>query len=249
MQMVGGYDLRILRESAKWLVRSREHTNLTYDLTDLNMGQLAWFVSNVTKRPVDEIRRYMDELLTSEELASHVKARTIASERRGLADPVPRYGRRLGWYALVRALEPELVIETGTDKGLGAVVLADALLRNGHGRLMTIDVNPAAGYLVSGRWAEVTDYVQGNSHDVLRRIREPIDIFIHDSLHTAAHERGEYECIRPRLTDRSLVLSDNADRAPTLMEWAEREGLIFEFFREVPLNHWWEGGGIGAAHK
>ena len=39
------------------------------------------------------------------------------------------YGRRLGWYALVRALKPRTVVETGADKGLGSCVLAALRLR------------------------------------------------------------------------------------------------------------------------
>ena len=30
--------------STRWLLRSREHTNYTYDLTSLNRKHLAWFV-------------------------------------------------------------------------------------------------------------------------------------------------------------------------------------------------------------
>lgn len=244
---VGAYDLHIMRESIRWLVQSREHTNYTYDLTDLNVGQLAWFVANLTARDVRTIRGYMDELLGDRELAEHIVSSTLASDRRRLADPVARYGRRLGWYAIVRALEPALVVETGTDKGLGSVVLAAALLRNGHGRLTTIDVNPAAGYLIGGKWAGVIDYLQGDSHALLGNVHGPIGMFIHDSVHTVAHESEEYRLIEPNLTDQSIVVSDNADVHPTLMDWAERKGWKFEFFQEIPVNHWCQGGGIGAA--
>jgi predicted O-methyltransferase YrrM len=244
---VGVYDLRVMRYSIRWLIQSREHTNFTYDLTDLNMGQLAWFVANLTNRDVQTIRRYIDELLNDRTLAQHITSATLASRRRGIADLVPRYGRRLGWYAIVRALQPDLVVETGTDKGMGSVVLAAALLRNGRGRLTTIDVNPAAGYLIGGRWAEVVDYVAGDSHAVLRDIQKSIGVFIHDSLHTVAHESEEYRLIERNLTEESVVLSDNSDIDPTLMQWAEGRGWKFSFFQETPSKHWFPGGGIGAA--
>jgi hypothetical protein len=247
VKSVSTHDLRVMRESIRWLLQSREHTNYTYDLTDLNMGQLAWFVANLTRLDVDTVRGYMDELLADQQLAEHIVSSTLASDRRGLADPVPRYGRRLGWYAIVRALEPDLVVETGTDKGLGSVVLAAALLRNGHGRLTTIDVNPAAGYLIGDRWSGVIDRVRGDSRVVLGELDRTIGLFIHDSVHTVEHESAEYRLIEPNLTETSVVLSDNSDVAPTLMEWAERRGWTFEFFQEIPLNHWCQGGGIGAA--
>lgn len=246
---VGVYDLRVMRESIRWLIQSREHTNFTYELTDLNMGQLAWFVANLTEHDVRTIRSYMDELLSDRELAGHITSATLASSRRGISDPIPRYGRRIGWYAAVRALQPDLVVETGTDKGLGSVVLAAAILRNGHGRVITIDVNPAAGYLIGGRWAELVDYRAGDSHVVLRDIDEPIGMFIHDSLHTVAHETEEYRLIEPNLTEDSIVLSDNSDVDPTLMHWAEGRDWRFWFFQEIPSKHWFPGGGIGAARR
>lgn len=41
--------------------------------------------------------------------------------------------------AFVRALQPELVLETGTWKGYMALAVAEALRRNGHGRLLTLE--------------------------------------------------------------------------------------------------------------
>ena len=45
----------------------------------------------------------------------------------------------------------------GTHLGLGSCAIAAALLRNGHGRLTTIDIDPGAGYLIGEPWASVID--------------------------------------------------------------------------------------------
>lgn len=45
--------------------------------------------------------------------------------------------------ALVRALQPDIVVETGTHLGATAVLIGQALLENGHGTLHTIEVDPA----------------------------------------------------------------------------------------------------------
>jgi len=42
--------------------------------------------------------------------------------------------------ALVRAIQPELVVETGTYKGDTARAIGKALKKNGHGRLVTFEV-------------------------------------------------------------------------------------------------------------
>jgi len=45
--------------------------------------------------------------------------------------------------AFMRALQPELVVETGTYKGDMASAIGSALKRNGHGRLITFEVDAA----------------------------------------------------------------------------------------------------------
>ena len=44
----------------------------------------------------------------------------------------------------------------------GSDRVAAALLRNGMGRLTTIGISPDAGYLITGRDAEVPIQVRGN---------------------------------------------------------------------------------------
>ncbi len=153
-----------------WLVSSKEHINFTYQLTDRNLIQLAWFVSEIADRPVDEVLSLMRELDQDAALRSAIAKAVSASPRKGLADSEARYGRRVAWYCFVRILGPELIIETGTDKGLGSLVLAAALLRNGHGRLVTIDINPAAGYLITDPYRQVVSQLIGDSHQVIREL-------------------------------------------------------------------------------
>ncbi|RBY75310.1 class I SAM-dependent methyltransferase [Geodermatophilus sp. TF02-6] len=244
---VAGYDAQLLARSARWLARSREHTNYTYDLTDRNLGHLAWWVSVVTDTPVAEARAHIAEAREDGDLREHVREATLRSSRRGLADPTARLGRRLGWYAIARAVKPDRIVETGTDKGLGSVLLASALLRNGRGRLTTVDVNPDSGYLIAGRYAEVVDRVVGDSVAVLGSSAEPVDVFLHDSLHTWEYETAELAAVDPRLSRRAVVLSDNSHVTDALSAWAEKTGRQFLFFREEPADHWYPGDGIGAA--
>ena len=74
----------------------------------------------------------------------------------------------MGWYALVRALKPAHVVETGTDKGLGTVVLAAALRRNNRGQVTTIDTNPDSGYLIQGVYQPFVNRRMGDSLSVPR---------------------------------------------------------------------------------
>lgn len=235
------------RHVSRWLVSSREHTNFTYELTDNNMEHLKWFVSEITNQSYATTSTYVDEILSDTRLKSTYVQAIQESTRRGLADVNVRFGRRVAWYALIRAKKPKLVVETGTDKGLGSLVMASALIRNGAGRLITIDINPAAGYLIREKYREVTTIRVGDSISIINELDDAVDLFLHDSDHSATHERRELETISAHLSSRAIVVSDNAHVTDVLSEWAKTHDRRFLFFSEEPKNHWYPGAGLGVA--
>jgi predicted O-methyltransferase YrrM len=188
----------------------------------------------------------MSELEHDDALLGHLRERLASNPRRGVNAREPHWGRRLGWYAIVRATRPETVVETGTALGLGSCVLAAALLRNGSGRLTTIDIEPETGYLIGGQWASVTDRRVGSSVEILADVG-PVDLFLHDSWHTYEFEASEFAAVEPHLSQDAVVLSDNSHDSAALPDWAERTGRRYLFFKEQPRDHWWPGDGIGVA--
>lgn len=244
--VVARYNAKLIGRSVDWLVRGRETTNFTYDLDSLNRDQLGWFVSAVTGAEIGRVRDWMRELEEDKHLAEELTQRLSSNPRRRICAKEPHWARRLGWYSLVRAVQPETVVETGTHLGLGSCAIAAALLRNGHGRLTTIDVDPDAGYLIGEPWAKIIDRRAGDSVALLAELRD-VDMFLHDSLHTYDHEIRELTAIEPNLRDAAIVLSDNAHDSSALSDWAERTKRHYLFFKEQPRDHWWPGDGIGAA--
>jgi hypothetical protein len=244
--MVARYDAHLIGRSVDWLVRSRETTNFTYDLSPLNSDQLCWFVSAVSGAEIGHVRLWIQELVENDKVTQQLIRRMSSNPRRGICPKEPHWARRLGWYALVRATQPDHVVETGTQLGLGSCAIAAALLQNGHGRLTTIDTDPEAGYLIEEPWASVVDRRIADSVQVLEELRD-VDMFLHDSLHTYEHETRELTAVQPNLSAAAIVLSDNAHDSSALSDWAERTGRHYLFFKEQPLDHWWPGDGIGAA--
>ncbi|MEI8261966.1 MAG: class I SAM-dependent methyltransferase, partial [Actinomycetes bacterium] len=201
----------------------------------------------VSGAPVQACRSWIAEILGDESLQTHVYRMSISAGRRGLTDEKARIARRAGWYAVVRAMTPEHVVETGTDKGLGSLVIAAALLRNGKGLLTTMDINPDSGFLISDAFSDVIRIQRGDSISLLSQLTEPVDLFIHDSDHSAAHEAAEFRAVASHLAPSAIVLSDNSHITGELAEWAEATDRTFAFFREEPKDHWYPGAGIGAA--
>lgn len=235
-----------------WVVRSREDTNLTYDLTEDNLDYLAHTVSVVTGLSFGTARGYIDEVRHDKALREHV-ARTVAASRfRFRADNVCYFSRRVGWYAFVRALKPRVVVESGVDKGHGAVVIGAALLRNaeeGHpGRYFGTDIESDAGWLFTPPYSSTGEILYGDSIASLRALSTPIDLFINDSDHSAEYEYREYQTVREKLSPGAVILGDNAHVTSKLAQFSRENERAFLFFREVPHKHWYPGAGIGISY-
>ena len=236
-----------------WAFRSREHYNYTYNLTEQNKDYLAAFICVITKSSFSQARACLDEIENDSELRAEISALGGLSEERYITDTEVRYGRRIGWYALVRLMKPSCVVETGVDKGLGTCVIAAALRRNAMegspGKVVAIDINPAAGFLVGPSLRDFVDFRFEDSLGALRGLDRTADIFIHDSDHTLEHERNEYAAVEPHLSAKSLILSDNSAQSAELLAYALKSSRQFLYFAEQPKNHWWPGEGIGVAFE
>jgi predicted O-methyltransferase YrrM len=236
--------------AVKWLSGSREMTNFTYDLEPANLDRLAAMVAEACGGSAADAAFYMDELARDDALRRHVASTVAQSPFRWFSDAEARYGRRIGWYALARMIKPKVIVETGVDKGLGALLLTAALRRNAAegfaGHYYGTDFNPAAGWLLAPPYAEFGTILRGDSLASLRGFPEHrIDLFINDSDHSQSYEAAEYGAIASRLTPASIVLGDNSHVTPALERFARRTGRAFTLFREQPKDHWYAGGGIG----
>lgn len=246
------YARRPVKYFVTWLFTSREYTNYTYDLDETNKRYLAAFVSHVAGIAYENALNYIKELEHDDELKKHIQSAIKISDEGRFADLDMHYGKRLGWYAIVRAVKPQIVVETGADKGLGSCVLTAALRRNekeGHsGYYFGTDINPAAGYFLQGEYARFGKILYGDSIESLKSLNETIDVFINDSDHSAEYESMEYDTIQHELSENAIVIGDNAHVTDELLKFAERTNRQFLFFREQPSNHWYPGGGIGVAY-
>lgn len=242
------YYWRHLASIIQWLFSSREHTNFTYHLTDLNRRYLARFLAEVCGETPDVMAEYIREVLEDKKLREHIARLTHASARNYLADDEPRYARRIGWYALVRAIKPAVVVETGVDKGLGSCLLAAALMKNseeGHpGYFYGTDINPKAGYLLQAPYSQFGKVLYGDSIESLKGLKGKIDL----SDHSTDYEMREYETVATKLSSRAVIIGDNAHFSDKLINFAERTNRDFLFFQEQPEKHWYPGGGIGIAY-
>lgn len=123
------------------------------------------------------------------------------------------------WCA-VRHLHPERVVETGVARGVTSRFILEALERNGAGHLWSIDlphlfepgVHDETGAAVPSTCRARWTYVHGSSRrrlPALLRDIGPVNVFVHDSLHTARNMRFEMDEVWNILTPGGLMIVDD----------------------------------------
>lgn len=231
----------------KWIPLKTEEDNFYYGLQNSNLLTLASTLSIATNTSREKISGYLDEILNDIELQNYIKE--FFKNDPLMRDSTYGWGRRIGWYAAVRAMRPRLVVETGVHHGIGACVIAAALQRNtaegNRGSYLGTDYNANAGKLFTERYSSLGKIVYGDSIESLRRIPDEIDLFINDSDHSESYEASEYEAIKFKLSDSAIIFGDNSHVTSALQDFSIQTGRNFLFFKEVPLDHWYPGGGIG----
>jgi hypothetical protein len=124
-------------------------------------------------------------------------------------------------WCLVRGRKPDRVVETGVAHGVTSRFILEALERNGRGRLWSIDRPPmepawrrqigiAVGDELKARWT----YILGSSRHRLPGLLAdlgPIDIFVHDSLHSERNVRFELDQTWPSLRSGGAIVVDDID--------------------------------------
>jgi len=235
---------------ARWLFRSREYTNFTYDYSPPSLEYLAHGLALVTGCPVGSLRAFLAEPDENAELHRTVRERGETSDRRAVIDRDVRLGKQRIWYALARALKPVRVVEAGVGPGLAAVVLAEALLRNASegngGEYLGIDRDPRAGVLLGPRQRPIARLLHGESVSTLGSLGQAVDLFITDSHVSPDVEYAECRAVEPWLSKRAVVGTTVTTRLPA---FAEETGRSFLAFKEEPREHWYPGGWIGLAFR
>lgn len=133
------------------------------------------------------------------------------------------------YYALVRTLEPDVVVETGVCNGISTLCVLEALDENDRGHLYSVDL-PDEERLPEGhdpgwmipeslrdRWALTLGRSEAELPAVLNEAG-PVDLFIHDSL--AMVLADELELVWPQLRPGGVVVADDIYSSDHFERWA-----------------------------
>ena len=159
------------------------------------------------------------------------------------------FGRRLLWYILVRCLKPNLVIESGIDKGLGSTLLIYAQYKNmqemndGDFKYIGTDIIKKKNFIFNKNNSKFKKY-QFIFQDTLNFLKNFNDkkkiIYISDAEHNYDFELKEFNLIKKNLADDSLIISDNNSGSLSTFSIENNKKLIY--FHEKTKNFWYDGG-------
>jgi len=142
------------------MFNSNEDTNYTYDPEEKNLDELYKLLENMFEINYSKIKDYL-------------KNKIETSNFKNFADTEINYSRRIGWCIIARIIKPKLIIETGVDKGMGSVILSEALIKNEQegfkGKYLGTDINPEAGYLFDDLYRKNGKIIYGDSIESLKK--------------------------------------------------------------------------------
>jgi len=132
---------------------------------------------------------------------------------------------------LVTTTKPDLVVETGTFSGISTLWIAEALQRNGRGKVITCEFDPVVYAKAKARIAEsgLSNWIECRNESSLdMKIDGTIDLFFSDSDMPVREQ--EVRRFLPQINPFGLIVMHDASSHLKIVREAalklEREGLI-----------------------
>lgn len=179
--------------------------------------------------PYGDILRYRLELFEDREFQAHLAANGDV----GYVTSGPEL------YAVVRAMKPHVIVETGVASGMSSAHILRALARNGSGTLYSIDLpnvqqgsvlpeGRSSGWIVPQTLRDRWHLQLGDSRTLLPSLLatlDHVDFFFHDSDHSYEAMSFEFEQVFPKLRKGALVMSDDTHLHTAWDDFCATHGL------------------------
>ena len=170
-------------------------------------------IASLTTVEKGKVESYLRESQGNKELSwvftNSVGAKTSSGMPRHALDSI---------YALVRALRPQCVVETGVSAGRSSTFILEALRVNEFGSLFSIDVPygpEEVGCMIPKHLQDRWHLFLGSSEELLPNLLiklAQVDMFLHDSEHSFENMSFEFGVARKHVREGGLILSHNVQR-------------------------------------
>jgi predicted O-methyltransferase YrrM len=158
-------------------------------------------------------------------------------------------------FALVRKFKPQIFVETGVAYGNSSSIILQALHLNGTGRLISIDLpninksgytyedgtndpifipnDKEPGWIVPAELRDLWTLELGKSSDVLPKINNTIDMFLHDSEHSYDNMFFEFEWAYEHLSPNGVLCSDDINWNNAYFDFVKKHSFADVFPRSI----------------
>lgn len=230
-----------------WTFSGREFTNFSYDTPAANQAQLANALALLTGIDRSTMAGFVHEAVSDAELPRRYAAVRAGDQLEWMTERTHRFGKRLAYYALVRALRPRTVIEAGVDQGLGAMAIVRALEQNAAegtpGLHFGIEFNrkKACPFQADGS-SPYSRIVHARSEEFLERFEGRPNIFIHDTLSDADHVCAHLEILRRKMRPGDIFVAVWV--LPEIVNFCETHDLAYVVHRDESIKHPYPGSAL-----
>ena len=252
----------MLREAKVWMLRARECRNplilaqaLRYDRRRLALLHfctgLSFAESRTLLQEIEQDMVFLTAVRDSMSRYTHYSPRAVDFMLVDHSGSV--FFNEVSLYVIVRALRPEIVVETGGTPGKSTAFILCAMRRNGCGHLYTVDLPPdlvhddklrmresyhealpagaSSGWVVPDELKDRHTQLLGSSQEHLPNLLEEVqtvDIFLHDSDHSYENMTWEFETAFPAIGDTGLLLSDDVRANEAFSDFCTTRNLAFQ---------------------
>lgn len=235
----------------RYAIISKETATFTYNLTPENETYLMNLTAQVTKQEISIVEQYFKELNADAKFKQTILDQIAKSSFKKKKDKRCDFGNKLALYAIVRILKPQTVVENGVEAGFTSVVICEAIRKNRAegfgGKFIGLDINENAGYLVKSQseYNSLFEFKYGDAIESLATFDTKIDFYFSDGFRSYQYEQREFSALQDKLNENSVVITNKATFSKALFELSRELHKTYSFFKEAPLNHWYEGAGLG----
>ena len=192
------------------------------------------YISRATGESITSVQAWVQEVEDDRAFLEHVEGCRLELTRQKIAGNSPQEDC-ITLYALVRALRPREVVETGMYFGASASFILRAMEQNGLGTLHSIDLPSEAGgpygspyglgCMVPSDLRQRWQVHWGDAKEILPHLLDElveIDMFFHDSVHTDDFMIWEYETAWPAVRAGGMLCSHDVWRNRVFPDFVSR---------------------------
>jgi hypothetical protein len=229
----------------KYILFGNEISNFTYKIN--NIDEIIDIAHIITGKKKILIKKIIEEINFKNNKFKNIFSVFFFKHFEKYKIDKKIFGRRIIWYVLARIIKPNLIIESGIDKGLGTGLLTYSCYKNNKTNkkkfnYIGIDIKKNCNIFCNKNnlLYKNSNIYYSDSLKIIKNLKSKDKIiYISDAKHNYNFEMKEFKLIKKKLSEGSLIISDTS--SGSLRNFSEKNSKNIISFHEEPFDHWYNG--------